>query len=33
MKLKEKVTVPHMLKRRYGRIINISINLETMKRR
>ena len=25
--------VPHMLERKYGRIINISINLETMKRK
>ena len=28
-----RTVVPHMLKRRYGRIINISINLETMKRK
>jgi hypothetical protein len=29
---REKTVIPQMLKQKYGRIINISINLETMKR-
>lgn len=31
--LMTKTVVPHMIKRKYGRIINISINLSTMKRK
>ncbi len=31
--LMTRAVIPHMLKRRYGRIINISMNYETMKRK